>query len=359
MTSGRIIGVIVTSVICLVCIVTRTTYRIVYRCKIHVSCHRRWHVDDIWMGISFFPLLGRALCVAWSDTAARHPSTYETSMKLLLPARIFYALFLWCMKMCLLELYLRICKNLPMYRKIGLWIRASLYMTFIIIVLLTLLECRPIKLMWNGEPAGDQCRRARLNLISMAVANIITDIALIVFPISFLRQAGLDFSKFIRLGILFALGSLIIITTLVRLPLILRDDAQAIRSMWASIEIACASVVANAPFFQAVFIDMQLGGSHNKSIAERRQSQLTNLSNRRKSNSSRVNSDRRVSLWHIEERLDSESRDRDPFGSVGTAGSGDEFLTVPQGYFDYQQRPAEEIEFSTPFTGLDMKKPNL
>ncbi|KAK0105394.1 hypothetical protein ONS95_004232 [Cadophora gregata] len=356
MTSGRVLGVIVTSVICLICIATRTTYRIVYRCKIHVSCHRRWHIDDIWMGMAFFPLLGRALCVSWSDSASRHPSSYETAMKLLLPARIFYALFLWCMKMCLLELYLRICKNLPMYRKIGLWIRAALYATFIMIVLLTLLECRPMKLMWNHDPAGAQCRRARLNLISMAVANIVTDLALIIFPLSFLRQAGLDFYKFLRLGILFTLGSLIIITTIVRLPLILRDDAQAIRSMWASIEIACAIVVANAPFFQAVIIDMQLGGSHNKSIAERRQSQLTNSSSRRRSNSSRVNSDRRVSLWHIEERMDSESANREILGSAGTSGSGHEFLTVPQGYFEYQRRPAEEIEIGPPFTGLDVKK---
>ncbi|KAH9206520.1 hypothetical protein DL95DRAFT_347456 [Leptodontidium sp. 2 PMI_412] len=357
MTSGRIVGVIVTSVICLVCIVTRTTYRVLYRCKVHVSCHRRWHVDDLWMAVSFLPLLGRALCVAWSDAASRNPSTPELPMKLLLPARIFYALFLWCTKMCLLELYLRICKNLPMYRRVGLWIRASLYITFVVIVLVTLLECRPIKLMWNGDPAGALCRRARLNLVTMGVANIVTDIALIVFPISFLRQAGLDFSRFLRLGILFALGSLIIITTIVRLPLILRDDAQAIRSMWASIEIACSSVVANAPFFQAVIIDMQLGGAHNKTLAERRPSQLTHTTSRRKSNSSRVNSDRRVSLWHIEERMDSESGNRDEFGRIGTAGSGEDFVTVPHGYFEYQERHAEEIEIS-PYTVFDSKKPN-
>ncbi|KAL5324986.1 hypothetical protein ACEPPN_006107 [Leptodophora sp. 'Broadleaf-Isolate-01'] len=191
----------------------------------------------------------------------------------------------------------------------------------------------------------------------MGVANIVTDIALIVFPISFLRQAGLDFSRFLRLGILFALGSLIIITTIVRLPLILRDDAQAIRSMWASIEIACSSVVANAPFFQAVIIDMQLGGAHNKTLAERRPSQLTHTTSRRKSNSSRVNSDRRVSLWHIEERMDSESGNRDEFGRIGTAGSGEDFVTVPHGYFEYQERPAEEIEIS-PYTVFDSKKPN-
>ena len=82
----------------------------------------------------------------------------------------------------------------------------------------------------------------------MASSNIATDLALIIFPISFLRQAGLDISRyiphaactifvalsafrFIRLGILFALGSLIIITTIVRLPIILRTDAQKTRSL--------------------------------------------------------------------------------------------------------------------------------
>jgi len=65
----------------------------------------------------------------------------------------------------------------------------------------------------------------------MAVCNIITDVALIVFPMSFLRRSGLDFVRFLRLTILFALGSLIIVTTLIRLPLILRDNAQKTRSL--------------------------------------------------------------------------------------------------------------------------------
>ncbi|XMA19166.1 hypothetical protein WAI453_011957 [Rhynchosporium graminicola] len=310
------------------------------------------------MAVSVLPLLGRGICVAWSDTASRDPATPNLEIKLLLPSRIFYALFLWCMKMCLLELYLRICRNLPMYRKVGLYIRASLYITFVVIVLVTLLECRPINLMWNKDPAGAQCRRARGNLVTMGVANIITDCALIVFPISFLRQAGLDYSRFLRLGLLFALGSLIIVTTLVRLPLILRDDAQAQRSMWASIEIACASVVANAPFFQAVIIDMQLGGSHNQSIAERRRSQLTKITSRRKSNSSKVNGDGKVSLWHLEGRFDGQSPARDEYRRVGTSGSGQEFVTVPRGYFEYQERPAEEIESVSPFTEVETKKSN-
>jgi hypothetical protein len=50
------------------------------------------------------------------------------------------------MKMCLLELYLRISEGLPLYRNIGLGIRWSLYITFVAVVLATLLECRPLQL---------------------------------------------------------------------------------------------------------------------------------------------------------------------------------------------------------------------
>lgn len=60
-------------------------------------------------------------------------------------------------------------------------------------------------------------------------------------------------SRKLQLSVLFCIGILIIITTLVRLPLILQDNVQSIRSMWATIEIVCACIVANAPFYYTVF----------------------------------------------------------------------------------------------------------
>ncbi len=58
--------------------------------------------------------------------------------------QLFYSL--WCMKMCLLELYLRISHGLVIYHRVGLAIRYALYITFVAIVLATLLECRPLSL---------------------------------------------------------------------------------------------------------------------------------------------------------------------------------------------------------------------
>jgi hypothetical protein len=144
------------------------------------------------------------------------------------------------------------------------------------------------------------------------------------------------YGRFLRLAVLFALGSLVILTTIIRLPLILQDDAQKTRSLvcntysqgpippmltkpvqWASIEIACACFIANAPFFQAVVIDMSLGGQHNTSLAflQRTPSQAT----RTQSNSTKLDDEDEIGLWHIERRISfSVSRTSNSAGSEET-----------------------------------------
>lgn len=91
------------TVICFVLIAVRTLYRTFFRCKVHVKCHRKWHPDDIWMAASVFPLMGRALTIAWSasltetsvDASISKAEQFQarsTASKLLLPGRIFYML---------------------------------------------------------------------------------------------------------------------------------------------------------------------------------------------------------------------------------------------------------------------------
>lgn len=101
------------AVVCSVLIIVRCLYRILFACKVHPSCHRRWRVDDAYMAFALLPLIGRTVTIAWSFTinpaqtvnpvtaaeAAADGSsiehlTYERelSRKLILPSRIFYAL---------------------------------------------------------------------------------------------------------------------------------------------------------------------------------------------------------------------------------------------------------------------------
>lgn len=98
---------------------------------------------------------------------------------------------------------------------------------------------------WNV--ISDLCHRAKGNLITMAVLNIVTDFALIIYPLptlwklsltlpryvnwSILVEASLTHCRKIQLCILFSAGILVVLITLIRLPMIVRDDeAQLSRS---------------------------------------------------------------------------------------------------------------------------------
>ncbi|GKT63809.1 integral membrane protein [Colletotrichum tofieldiae] len=104
---------IVTASICAALILVRCGYRLFWRCRVHESCHRTWHVDDAYMAFALIPLIGRTTCISVSfvlnPTHTYEPATeeaaaarnltveklaeyYVISHKLLIPARIFYAL---------------------------------------------------------------------------------------------------------------------------------------------------------------------------------------------------------------------------------------------------------------------------
>ncbi|KAG5299101.1 hypothetical protein I7I50_07633 [Histoplasma capsulatum G186AR] len=68
------------------------------------------------------------------------------------------------------------------------------------------------------------------------------------------RMTSLDFQAKLQLTLLFLVGILVVAITVTRLPLILSQSvAQSTRSLWASIEIVCSSVVANASFYYAIW----------------------------------------------------------------------------------------------------------
>ncbi|KAL4731476.1 hypothetical protein ACLX1H_000444 [Fusarium chlamydosporum] len=114
--------------------------------------------------------------------------------------------------------------------------------------------------MWalNRDDSKVACNRAVGNLILMAVCNIILNIALIILPFPMLRHLRLDLKEKLQLGFLFSVGAVLVAITILRLPLILNESvSQRSRSMWASIEILCACIVANTPFFYALIKDLK------------------------------------------------------------------------------------------------------
>ncbi|KAK7440477.1 hypothetical protein Landi51_10562 [Colletotrichum acutatum] len=203
---------IVTASICALLIIVRCGYRILLRCKVHDTCHRMWHVDDAYMAFALLPLIGRTTCISLSfylnpthtydaateeAAAARNLNVeklaeyYVISHKLLIPARIFYAL---------------------------LGLNSS---------------NMAIQSMWSPDPTGaNTCHRALGNLVTMAVFNIVTDIALIIFPFPIFRHVKLDSKVKVQLVLLFSIAGVVVVITILRLPMILNQAvSQRSRSM--------------------------------------------------------------------------------------------------------------------------------
>ncbi|EKJ73837.1 hypothetical protein FPSE_05960 [Fusarium pseudograminearum CS3096] len=285
--------------VCAALIIARCVYRLVFRCHIHPTCHRRWRSDDFYMTIAILPLIGRALCILYSfylnPNHTYHPATQaeaegwgvdvqdlngdrELSHKLLLPARIFYAMFLWCLKLGLLAFYSRFIDVFRWGKMVtdALW--WFIMATFVAVFITILAECRPMSLyvlfaqqqvtltdrlyirMWtlDYDDSKVRCNRAVGNLILMAVCNIILNVALIILPFPMLRHLRLDLKEKLQLGFLFSVGAVLVAITILRLPLILNQSvSQRSRSMWASIEILCSCIVANTPFFYALVKDLK------------------------------------------------------------------------------------------------------
>ncbi|KAM5443853.1 hypothetical protein MferCBS31731_001099 [Microsporum ferrugineum] len=168
-------------------------------------------------------------------------------------------MFLWCMKLCLLQFYIRLETGSNRVHRAIQMLRAFLFLTFIIIILATLLECRPIYVAWRPEYVHHPCRKGTVNLLSMASLNIITDVALILFPIPLLwRMSSLKFQTKVQLTLLFLVGTLVVAVTITRIPLILSHSvAQESRTLWASVEIVCSAATANAAFYYALWKESQ------------------------------------------------------------------------------------------------------
>jgi hypothetical protein len=127
-------------------------------------------------------------------------------------------------------------------------IRIFLVATFIMVLIATLAECRPVDHYWQVIPdPGPQCRQGYAQLLTMGITDIVTDILLIAFPIPIIFRSAMPFKRKLSLTALFSLSFVLIVVTGARMPLVIeRKGLQQFRTVFASSEIVAAAVVANA-----------------------------------------------------------------------------------------------------------------
>lgn len=177
----------------------------------------------------------------------------EIGSKIVLAARVFYAMFIWIAKWTILEFLKRTIGNTA-----GSWhksyelgmrlIDLFLVLTFIAVVIATIAECQPFSHYYQVVPTViPQCREGIAQLVTMGVCDIITDLVLVFFPIPLVLASSMRMKRKISLILLFLLSLGLVGITAFRVPsTISRKSAQPYRSLLASLEILAASAVANA-----------------------------------------------------------------------------------------------------------------
>ncbi|KAJ4397899.1 hypothetical protein N0V91_010590 [Didymella pomorum] len=174
----------------------------------------------------------------------------EIGSQLVLVARIFYAMFIWMAKYTVSEFLKRLTSRF--WKKGYEWglrtIRVFLAVTFVAVVIATLAECQPFTHYWQVKPTPQpRCRQGFAQLITMGVADIITDVLLIAFPIPIIIHSGMPLKRKISLVALFSMSIVLIVITGARVPMVIdRRGIQQFRSMFASSEILAATIVSNA-----------------------------------------------------------------------------------------------------------------
>ncbi|KAI0503205.1 hypothetical protein F5B22DRAFT_559969 [Xylaria bambusicola] len=167
---------------------------------------------------------------------------------LVLLARVLITAIIWLQICILLIFYSRITRGVNWVAKVTTVTWALVGATFIGIILVTFLECRPISLYWQTSPDPGECVHAYGQLITQTVSNIVLDLLLIAiaYPIICLRKRTV--AEHITLYTLVALGTFCIVISILRLVWVHDSgSAQVTRSLWASVQMLVSTFVANAP----------------------------------------------------------------------------------------------------------------
>ncbi|KAF1981351.1 hypothetical protein K402DRAFT_342632 [Aulographum hederae CBS 113979] len=217
--------------------------------------------EDKLMALSLIPLMIRMgfihVVLIYGTNNAINPGWSEQDIyrraigsRLVLAARIFYAAFIWMAKLTVSEFLKRLTSSFWNRRSefVLQCIRVFLLATFVGVVIATLAECQPFDHYWQVVPdPGPRCRTGYAQLLTMGVADMITDVLLVVFPIPIIIKSAMPMKRKFSLLLLFSLSVGLIVITAFRIPNVIhRHGRQQYRTVWASAEILGATAVSNA-----------------------------------------------------------------------------------------------------------------
>ncbi|KAL8656811.1 MAG: hypothetical protein Q9226_002549 [Calogaya cf. arnoldii] len=144
-----------------------------------------------------------------------HPHDLSIEGKAILSHQLIWAASIPLVKISILLLYIRIFGSLRYFRILAYIIGIFSICWGIMIILVCSFQCRPVQYSWDKSIEGT-CINAPLSFIIASALNVFTDFVLLVLPLPAVWNLHTTTSQKISLTVIFLLGSLTCVISLVR-----------------------------------------------------------------------------------------------------------------------------------------------
>ncbi|KAG9229100.1 hypothetical protein BJ875DRAFT_475785 [Amylocarpus encephaloides] len=258
---------------CTVYAITVIAFRVVGR---YVRTERTYREDTI-MLLAIIPLLIRQSLVhvvllfgtnntVLTDLSSAAISRRELGSKLVLVTRILYSAYLWSIKFStstfLHQLTASTAGTGHKHMRLLRGLHGILLLTFIANIISDLAPCQPFSHFWQVTPdPGVQCRSGYSFLLTNGISNIVTNVALVLFPLPVILASKLTIWKKLSIVARLALPLFSVGFTIYCLITILPTSShpssnnQGHRTLMASLDILLNTFIANAVVLMSLIRD--------------------------------------------------------------------------------------------------------
>ncbi|KAF1843520.1 uncharacterized protein K460DRAFT_378648 [Cucurbitaria berberidis CBS 394.84] len=188
-----------------------------------------------------------------------------TGSKLVLATRSLLICVLWSLKMAVLDLLARLIMKMPYERKLLYVFWTALFLTYLASIIPVFVGCHPFKKNWQIHPYPGDCVIGNVWLFTYEVSNILTDILLMAVPFSLILSVRIPGMQRLRLLFLFSIGIFLIAVSIMRIVQGHNSRVQSAHTLWASLEILFAVIVAVTPTLYALVRNRHENTTYDKS----------------------------------------------------------------------------------------------
>ncbi|KAF3009616.1 hypothetical protein E8E13_007064 [Curvularia kusanoi] len=159
---------------------------------------------------------------------------------------------LWCLKVAVFDLLARLISNMPYERFVVNGFRGILLATFVASVTTVFIGCRPFERHWQIYPDPGDCVVGNIWLITYEASNIVTDLMLMALSFTLICSITIPITQRLRVMALFSIGIFLIAISIIRILQGKNSRVQRGHTLWASLEILLAVIVAVTPTIYAL-----------------------------------------------------------------------------------------------------------